>query len=95
MPVNGSVFVILRNWGGPLLDLVRHPFKCLCRWWQDAGFIKLWLKDLHYYQACDFFDGRRSVRPERLQRFAAGNGIQPAGREVTPSFDSNGMVIRR
>jgi hypothetical protein len=75
--------------------MVRHPIKCLRRWRQDAGFIKLWLKDLHYYQACDFFDGRRSARPERLRRFARGNEIQPADRELTPSFDSNGMVIRR
>jgi uncharacterized Fe-S cluster-containing radical SAM superfamily protein len=81
--------------GGPLQDLVRHPFKCLRRWWKDAGFIKLWLKDLHYYQACDFFDGRRPARPERLRRFAAGNRLQPVVRKVTPSFDSNRMIIRR
>ena len=103
MPVDDSRACYACEWecfrdpselGGPLQDMVRHPIKCLRRWRKDPGFIKLWLKDLHYYQACDFFDGRRPVRTERLRRFARGNEIQPADRELTPSFDSNGMVIR-
>jgi hypothetical protein len=53
--------------GGPALDLVRSPHRLWQRYREDRAFFFWWLKDLGYYRACDFFDGRRPMRRRRLQ----------------------------
>lgn len=55
---------------GPLGDMFSGP----TGWWRllrgDARQRRLWLDDLRYFAACDFFDGRLPPRPEKLARFA-------------------------
>jgi len=55
--------------GGPLLTLFENPLKMLRHWREDPMFFKRWRRDLGYYRDCDFFDGRRPSRPERLKRY--------------------------
>jgi hypothetical protein len=54
---------------GPLL-LAASPLVLLSRIRKDPERIKLWFKDLLYYQACDFFDGRQPPNLRRLRRFS-------------------------
>jgi hypothetical protein len=69
--------------GGPLMDLVRHPLQLWRRWRACPQHYKTWLEDLRYYRDCDFFDGRRPARPERLKRYAA---CIPSGPGVPSDF---------
>jgi hypothetical protein len=55
--------------GGPLLDITQHPVKSIRKMSRQSEFFKSWLADLRYYRACDFFDGRRPARLDRLNRF--------------------------
>lgn len=54
---------------GPLLEGIRRPEAVLSRMARDAGYRRLWIEDLRYYRACDFFDGRMPPKPDRLRRF--------------------------
>jgi hypothetical protein len=36
---------------------------------KERVYRRLWMEDLRYYRACDFFDGRVPPKPERLRRF--------------------------
>lgn len=62
--------------GGPLLNVAQHPMETIRQWKADPEFFQLWLADLHYYQACDFFNGRLAARPNRLNRHGAGGPSQ-------------------
>lgn len=52
----------------PLLQAVSSPGRVAYRALADRTYTRLWLKDLAYYRACDFFDGRRPPRFERMSR---------------------------
>jgi len=51
----------------PLLDLRLAPGRLVQRLWKDRTFYSLWREDLRYYRACDFFDGRRPLDPQKLR----------------------------
>lgn len=55
---------------GPLLDLCQHPSRLLKKFWGDPQYRKLWWDDVRYYDACDYFCGRKPPDMRRLQRFA-------------------------
>jgi MoaA/NifB/PqqE/SkfB family radical SAM enzyme len=63
---------------GPILQAFSRPAGLARRVASDPLFFKLWLGDLRYQQACDFFDGRRAPATDRLaaaaRRFPGGNG---------------------
>ena len=54
---------------GPLLDTFSAPVRTVRKLAGDARFRRLWSEDLRYYRACDLFDGRRPMKPEKLARF--------------------------
>lgn len=54
--------------GGPLMDLLRHPWTLFKRFRQDREFAQTWFEDLRYYRSCGWFDGRRPPALERLHR---------------------------
>lgn len=54
---------------GPLLDLRARPLSLLGRLLREPAQAALWIEDLRYYAACDFFDGRRPPDPVRLARW--------------------------
>ncbi len=54
---------------GPLLQGLSDPVGLLRRLMRDREFARVWLDDLRYYRACDFFDGRKPPDPDRLRRF--------------------------
>ena len=54
--------------GGPLRSLFHDPMENVRHWRRDPAFFKCWAADLRYYRDCDFFNGRRPSRPERLKR---------------------------
>ncbi len=54
---------------GPLLEGIRRPAAVFSRMAKDPAYRRLWMEDLRYYRACDFFDGRVPPKPGRLRRF--------------------------
>ncbi len=54
---------------GPLLEGLRHPAAVLARMAKAPLYRRLWMEDLRYYRACDFFHGRVPPKPDRLRRF--------------------------
>ncbi len=54
---------------GPLLHDLRNPFGAPARLLRDREFYRLWMSDLAYYAAADFFDGRRAPRRTSLERW--------------------------
>ncbi len=53
---------------GPILDLLTCPSTALKRFATDRTYARLWLEDILYYRACDFFDGRKAPKWERIRR---------------------------
>ncbi len=54
---------------GPILDSIHHPWQVAGRFARDWDYLKLWVKDLRYYRACDYFDARKPPRYEALAKF--------------------------
>ncbi len=57
---------------GPLLEGVRHPFNLMRKFSKNPRYFKLWLSDLHYYNACAFFNSRMAPDYRRLRNFSEG-----------------------
>jgi hypothetical protein len=57
----------------PLLDTLHRPQKVLKRVSRDPRFFFLWQKDLRYYAACGYFNGRTPPVVSRLARFSPRN----------------------
>ncbi|WP_216594015.1 hypothetical protein [Desulfobacter postgatei] len=55
--------------GGPLMEAFCAPWHLAARMAKDPEYGACWLKDLQYYKACDFFNGRRPPRPTALEKF--------------------------
>jgi sulfatase maturation enzyme AslB (radical SAM superfamily) len=60
---------------GPFLQAFSTPFKLLAKIKADPRRFHYWFNDLRYYWACNFFDGREPLSPDRLQAFAS-NGLR-------------------
>jgi hypothetical protein len=65
---------------GPLLQGLSDPLGLFRRVLRDREYLRVWAQDLHYYRACDFFDGRRAPNPDRLSRF---------GKDASPDLSSH------
>jgi MoaA/NifB/PqqE/SkfB family radical SAM enzyme len=52
---------------GPFLGMRRRPFQTIHRLLSDRIYSRLWLEDLRYYHACNFFDGRKAPDWKRLR----------------------------
>ena len=55
---------------GPLLESMTHPIRLIKRIRQDRDYFRLWIQDLRYYRACDYFDGRKPLNTDRLHAFS-------------------------
>jgi MoaA/NifB/PqqE/SkfB family radical SAM enzyme len=55
---------------GPLLQAFSNPLSLLNGDTVKGRYLSHWLQDIRYYNACDFFDGRRPLKPHRLRSFA-------------------------
>jgi uncharacterized Fe-S cluster-containing radical SAM superfamily protein len=53
----------------PLLDVFHRPGKLVQRFRHDPEFFALWQKDIQYYGACGYFNGRKPPIFSRLARF--------------------------
>ena len=54
---------------GPILHGLSHPIDLFREFRRDPQYFRLWLSDLKYYQACNFFDGRIPPDTIRLRNF--------------------------
>ncbi len=54
----------------PLAEALRHPLSLVGRLAKDKEMRALWLEDLRYYRACEYFDARRPPNMAKLARFA-------------------------
>ena len=71
---------------GPLLQGVTHPFGLMKKFAGDREFLRLWVNDLLYYRACDYFNGRMPINEKKLKRFA----FSPAVKNI-PHFAFSGL----
>lgn len=55
---------------GPLLSLFGNPAFLLKRALTDPSYMKLWLEDIRYFSACDFFSGRTPPDYGKMSGFA-------------------------
>jgi hypothetical protein len=63
---------------GPLLEMVADPLGLIRRMASTPGALATWGRDLSYYRACGFFNGRRPPDYRQLRRFSPP-GRRPAG----------------
>ena len=52
---------------GPIHQLFSEPFNLLQKVKRDPAFFTCWIADIRYYLACDFFNGRKPMRRDRLR----------------------------
>ena len=55
---------------GPLLSLFTEPAALIERNMKDSTYMKLWYKDLKYFSACGFFNGRIPPDYQKLSRYS-------------------------
>ncbi|KPJ77869.1 MAG: hypothetical protein AMJ54_06165 [Deltaproteobacteria bacterium SG8_13] len=78
---------------GPLLAAFSQPGQLLRDCIRDWNRYRLWLSDIRYYKACDYFDGRRPLDSRRLSKFKrCSDPYVPSPRQWTDCID--GMVPR-
>ena len=53
----------------PLLQALNRPLHLARQMARDDIYRRLWLEDIRYYRACQFFDARKQPSYERLRRF--------------------------
>jgi len=51
---------------GPLMEMMRLPVSAVKRCHKNGKDFKRWLQDITYYQACDFFDGRKPLNRRKV-----------------------------
>lgn len=56
----------------PALDVFTKPLKFLSRAFKDNQNMRLWMKDILYYKACNFFHGRIPPDYKKLSKFFNG-----------------------
>ena len=54
---------------GPILDITQHPIKLANRFLQDKIYAKLWLEDIRYFRACNYFDATLPPEYHKLAKF--------------------------
>ncbi|MEZ4526587.1 MAG: radical SAM protein [Desulfobacterales bacterium] len=54
---------------GPVLQALSDPLGLIRKIRNDPQYLRLWMGDMVYYKACDFFDGRRPPDFTRLAKF--------------------------
>ena len=54
---------------GNVLDLIRRPAYFARKAIMDQEYFKLWLEDLKYYRACDYYDGRKAPDYRKLKSY--------------------------
>jgi len=55
---------------GPFGMALSNPLEVMRRFSSRPDLPGIWFSDLRYYMACDFFDGTRPMRTDKLARFA-------------------------
>ncbi len=82
---------------GPLLQLTAAPFSLFRKLKEDPAFFRLWQRDLRYYAACDFFNGRKQPDAKRLAAFTPTNahasGVDGMAGEI--SFGNHHAALSR
>lgn len=70
---------------GPLLEGLGSPMQLLKRFIRDPQFFRYWVRDIVYYRACGYFDGRQAPRLDRLLGFGASTHPEiPASADHPP-----------
>lgn len=54
---------------GYVINSLNNPLKFIIKNEKDKKYRELWKKDINYYRACDFFDGRKAAEQEKLKKF--------------------------
>lgn len=57
---------------GPFGMALSNPLEMMRRFSSRPKLLQTWFSDLRYYMACDFFDGTKPMRAEKLRRFGPG-----------------------
>ncbi len=54
----------------PILQVFDRPLAMMSRYKKNKTYYRLWARDLEYYHACDFFDGRKPPDFQKMSSFA-------------------------
>lgn len=57
------------NFFGPVMTLLSNPVRFVRDSMKNKEHLKLWLTDLNYYRACDFFNGRMAPDYAKLKKY--------------------------
>jgi MoaA/NifB/PqqE/SkfB family radical SAM enzyme len=78
---------------GPLLAAFSQPGELLRHCIRDGKRCRLWVSDVLYYKACDYFDGRRPPNQKQLAKFKF-NGVpdEPSPRQWTEWIDQIAQI---
>lgn len=72
---------------GPISYGLSSPLSLFTKHRRDKQFYKLWFKDLSYYKACEFFDGRKNIVPEKIAKFS-NTPVEAAVPMTQPIFNA-------
>jgi hypothetical protein len=61
---------------GPLLSLFTSPHRFYSTIVRDEQLRKLWIEDLKYFRACDFFDCSKPPDFGKLSAFSGQHGVR-------------------
>ncbi len=65
----------------PVLTAFTNPLALAIRLRQDPVYARLWWRDMRYYRACGWFDGRSPMHAKRLERFRDVSTPKPAAEQ--------------
>jgi len=54
---------------GYLLEFLQRPLSFMGKVWKDRDYLKLWLEDLSYYRACQFFNARVAPDYSKMKKY--------------------------
>ncbi|MBI9074977.1 MAG: radical SAM protein [Desulfatibacillum sp.] len=54
----------------PFMQMIKNPFALAGKWMENPTPLKNWFKDLAYYRACGYFNGRQAPEYVKMAKFA-------------------------
>jgi hypothetical protein len=60
----------------PLLQGLQSPVTLMRKLVENPAYTRFWIQDMHYYAACDLFDGRQPPKTKQLKKFTKCNSNQ-------------------
>lgn len=73
---------------GPVSYGLSSPLSLFTKYKRDKQFYKLWLNDLSYYRACDYFDGRKNINQAKIAKYRKPSSLASKVPVTQPRFNA-------